>query len=137
MGHQPNILDGPQTKYYRSEVLVREEQNELGNWRKARGRDNQPWTGIALSGGGIRSATFCLGVLQALANKDRLKHFDYISTVSGGGYTGCSLQWWWCRQHRPISGPKNKPDAFGWSRTRARYRQKQLSVWHQRTWSDG
>src|SRR5262245_7660408 len=40
-------------------------------------------TGIALSGGGIRSATFCLGVLQALAKADLLKRFDYLSTVSG------------------------------------------------------
>jgi hypothetical protein len=100
MGHQPNIIKD-------SEDLVREEQRELGNWRKARGRENQPWTGIALSGGGIRSATFCLGVLQALANKDRLKHFDYISTVSGGGYTGCSLQWWWCHQQRPNKTPSH------------------------------
>jgi predicted acylesterase/phospholipase RssA len=47
-------------------------------------RDDQ-LTGIALSGGGIRSATFCLGVLQALAKENLLKRFDYLSTVSGGG----------------------------------------------------
>ena len=45
--------------------------------------------GIALSGGGIRSATFALGVLQALAHHDLLRRFDYLSTVSGGGYLGC------------------------------------------------
>jgi len=44
--------------------------------------------GIALSGGGIRSATFCLGVLQALAKKNRLRQVDLMSTVSGGGYIG-------------------------------------------------
>jgi choline dehydrogenase-like flavoprotein len=44
--------------------------------------------GLALSGGGIRSATFCLGVLQALARKDRLREVDFLSTVSGGGYIG-------------------------------------------------
>ncbi len=44
--------------------------------------------GLALSGGGIRSATFSLGVLQALAAAGLLRRFDYISTVSGGGYTG-------------------------------------------------
>lgn len=47
--------------------------------------------GLALSGGGIRSATFNLGVLQALAQLDLLKHFDYMATVSGGGYIG---GWW-------------------------------------------
>jgi hypothetical protein len=70
--------------------------------------------GLALSGGGIRSATFCLGVLQALAKAPfnppaeksgllpkaleassppdfrwpLLARFDFLSTVSGGGYTG-------------------------------------------------
>ncbi len=47
-----------------------------------------PRAGLALSGGGIRSATISLGVLQALARRGRLESFDYLSTVSGGGYTG-------------------------------------------------
>ena len=42
--------------------------------------------GVALSGGGVRSATFCLGVFQALANLKLLGEIDYISSVSGGGY---------------------------------------------------
>jgi hypothetical protein len=40
--------------------------------------------GLALSGGGIRSATFCLGALQGFADLGLLKRFDYFSTVSGG-----------------------------------------------------
>jgi uncharacterized membrane protein YkvI len=44
--------------------------------------------GLALSGGGIRSATFCLGVVQVLAERGLIKDVDYISTVSGGGYVG-------------------------------------------------
>ena len=47
--------------------------------------------GLALSGGGIRSATFSLGVLQALAANGLLRHVDYLSTVSGGGYIGAFL----------------------------------------------
>jgi hypothetical protein len=47
--------------------------------------------GMALSGGGIRSATFCLGVAQVLAEKKLLSQFDYVSTVSGGGYFGSFL----------------------------------------------
>jgi hypothetical protein len=47
--------------------------------------------GLALSGGGIRSASICLGVLQALNDRDLMKRVDYLSTVSGGGYIGCSL----------------------------------------------
>ena len=51
------------------------------------GRDRGT-VGLALSSGGIRSATFSLGFLQALADAGLLRRFDYVSTVSGGGYTG-------------------------------------------------
>ncbi|KWV60465.1 hypothetical protein AS156_29235 [Bradyrhizobium macuxiense] len=47
--------------------------------------------GIALSGGGIRSASFCLGVLQALNAAEPIQRFHYLSTVSGGGYIGTSM----------------------------------------------
>jgi hypothetical protein len=47
--------------------------------------------GLAFSGGGIRSATFNLGVTQALAERGLLPHVDYLSTVSGGGYIGTWL----------------------------------------------
>jgi len=50
--------------------------------------------GLALSGGGIRSATFSLGVLQALARANKLTCIDYLSTVSGGGYIGSWLTAW-------------------------------------------
>ena len=48
-------------------------------------------TALAFSGGGIRSATFSLGILQALAKNRMLHSFDYLSTVSGGGYIGAWL----------------------------------------------
>jgi hypothetical protein len=51
-------------------------------------------TALCLSGGGIRSATFGLGVLQGLAKRDLLGEFDYLSTVSGGGYIGSWLSSW-------------------------------------------
>jgi len=54
--------------------------------------------GLAFSGGGIRSATFCLGVLQALHELKLLRIFDYLSTVSGGGYLG---GWWSAWLSRP------------------------------------
>ena len=47
--------------------------------------------GLALSGGGIRSATFALGAVQALAQRGWLPRLDYLSTVSGGGYLGSWL----------------------------------------------
>ena len=50
-----------------------------------------PQVGLALSGGGIRSATFSLGFVQALARSGVLPRVDYLSTVSGGGYIGAFL----------------------------------------------
>ena len=50
--------------------------------------------GLAFSGGGIRSATFNLGILQALASLKVLTRFDYLSTVSGGGYIAGWLAAW-------------------------------------------
>src|ERR1700691_4121906 len=55
-------------------------------------------TGLAFSGGGIRSATFNLGVLQALAELKLLHRLDYLSTVSGGGYIGAWLEAWILRR---------------------------------------
>jgi Patatin-like phospholipase len=49
-------------------------------------KDGNELSALCLSGGGIRSATFNLGVLQALAAFKLLGKFDYLSTVSGGGY---------------------------------------------------
>jgi Patatin-like phospholipase len=49
---------------------------------------------LCLSGGGIRSAAFSLGVLQVLAHRGLLTQFQYLSTVSGGGYIGGWLSRW-------------------------------------------
>lgn len=72
--------------------------------------------GMAFSGGGIRSATFCLGVLQALARlklpekgktaairKPLTEWIDYLSTVSGGGYIG---SWYAANRQREQQGVK-------------------------------
>jgi hypothetical protein len=57
--------------------------------------------GLALSGGGIRSATFNLGILQGLAEHNLIRHIDYLSTVSGGGYIG---SWFHGLIHRKYKG---------------------------------
>ena len=51
-------------------------------------------TALCLSGGGIRSATFALGLVQGLASRGLLGDFHYLSTVSGGGYLGSWLSAW-------------------------------------------
>ncbi len=50
--------------------------------------------GLAFSGGGIRSATFNLGLLQGIARYKMLHAIDYLSTVSGGGYIGSWFHAW-------------------------------------------
>ena len=69
--------------------------------------------GLALSGGGIRSATFNLGVLQALAALGRLKHVDYLSTVSGGGYIGSWLVLWIRRISQTSARGPDRATSFG------------------------
>jgi hypothetical protein len=61
-----------------------------------------PLAALCLSGGGIRSAAFALGVLQALSRFDALPLFHYLSTVSGGGYIGSWLTAW--RHHAANAG---------------------------------
>jgi len=70
----------------------------------ARGKGGPPRTALCISGGGIRSATFGLGVLQGLARLELLDHFDYLSTVSGGGYVGAWLTSWIHRHPRGTPG---------------------------------
>jgi predicted acylesterase/phospholipase RssA len=73
--------------------VLQDELTQIAESRRARGVNSSRPTadnliGLAFSGGGIRSATFNLGVLQALAENQLLHKFDYLSTVSGGGYVG-------------------------------------------------
>jgi patatin-like phospholipase len=86
----PQYINGDQPAEI--EQMIADEKATIA---ASRNRTGVNWSGIALSGGGIRSAIFCLGALQALAEKDTLKNFDYISSVSGGGFISSSLQWFW------------------------------------------
>src|SRR5262245_39197384 len=79
-----------------SNRVIQCEEPYVAEWRKA-AADGRPahhvantLSGLALSGGGIRSATFALGVTQAFAARGLMQRFDYLSTVSGGGYLGSS-----------------------------------------------
>lgn len=70
---------------------LREAEKELFERCKSREPGGRPEVGLALSGGGIRSATFSFGVIQALARKKTLERIHVLSTVSGGAYTGSLL----------------------------------------------
>ena len=76
-------------------------------------------TALCISGGGIRSASFALGVIQGLAKlgtdakNSVLNQIDYLSTVSGGGYVGSWLSGWATRKgsmEAVIDELRKKPD---------------------------
>lgn len=69
------------------------EKERIRAHRKTRKDTSDRLAGLAISGGGIRSASFGMGVLQALNKNGLLKCLDYLSTVSGGSYIGSSLTW--------------------------------------------
>jgi hypothetical protein len=73
-------------------AAARKEESDQG-WSKRVQTGEHPHNliGLALSGGGIRSATFNLGVLQGLQEFDLLRWIDYLSSVSGGGFIGSWL----------------------------------------------
>jgi hypothetical protein len=61
---------------------------------------------LCLSGGGIRSATFGLGLIQGIARHGMLAHFDYLSSVSGGGYLASWLTAWIHRERLRLDDPQ-------------------------------
>ncbi len=75
----------------RLQIARRREKQSYSGGQEVGDVAPQDCVGLALSGGGIRSATFCLGFLQELHKLKLLRIFDYLSTVSGGGYVA---GWW-------------------------------------------
>lgn len=86
---------------------VADDPGSLARLNRAAFEDGR--SALCLSGGGIRSASFAVGVLQALGHRGLLKGFDYLSTVSGGGFAGAWLSAWLHRASRATSD--NVPDA--------------------------
>jgi hypothetical protein len=97
----PSDDRGPRTPDAHASIdeVITAESARILRQRKVRGYEEQGARrlGLAFSGGGIRSAAFALGVLQALNRHRQLQKFDYLSTVSGGGYIGSSLTWAYTR----------------------------------------
>ena len=119
---------------------------------------------LCLSGGGIRSAAFSFGVIQALAMNPRqpgggrvtepedslLSRFHYLSTVSGGGYAGGWLSAWLTHQYRHGGGdwsaiwksvagerptPEEEPRQFAWLRTYSNYLTPKLGLASADAWA--
>ncbi len=102
---------------------------------------------LCLSGGGIRSATFALGVLQGLAHHNLLNNFHYLSTVSGGGYIGSWLSSWISHHRNGIQGVSEElqqrgeskmdpePPAIRHLRAYSNYLTPQLGLFSGDTWA--
>ena len=112
----------PDGKKFHSEATDKEEPGEIAHSQNSfyQSLNRLERAALCLSGGGIRSAAFSLGVIQALATHPRprpnelasdvperaainvvaqaqdslLAKFHYLSTVSGGGYIGSWLSSW-------------------------------------------
>lgn len=105
-------------------VQARRDALLSGNGNTSGSAPGQDAIGLALSGGGIRSATFSLGVAQVFAKKGLLKEVDLLSTVSGGGYTGCFLtqRLGGGEAYSTVAGPHGPdPDPVSYVRLHARF----------------
>lgn len=76
------------------EFMLAELRHAIHAKVKADKKKLKPFAAVCFSGGGIRSATFNLGIIQGLAKHNLLDKFHYLSTVSGGGYIGSWLSAW-------------------------------------------
>jgi hypothetical protein len=118
---------------------------------------------LCLSGGGIRSASFALGVIEALAVHPRpastaaqgekqaeseknsyLSQFNYLSTVSGGGYIGSWLSAWiaragyaevWKKLVGRRAHPDEEPGEIAWLRAYSNYLTPKLGLFSADTWT--
>jgi len=108
--------------------------------------EKKPLSALCISGGGIRSATFALGAIQELAEQQLLEDFDYLSTVSGGGYIGGWLTGWkhragglaqiipfLRRKSAPI--PSGEPDPIQHLREYNKYLAPKLGLFSADTWT--
>jgi hypothetical protein len=103
--------------------------------RIRRNRRTRNLVGLSFSGGGIRSATFNLGVLQGLQELDLLRQIDYLSTVSGGGFIGSWLVANVCRTRHWLGRLMNWEDSIDHLRRYSNYLAPRLGMFSADTWS--
>jgi hypothetical protein len=142
------LVEYPPTKW-----LLEQELAARGEWQDDHPSEDVYFlaeslnlTGICFSGGGIRSATFNLGVLQGLAALDKLGSFDYLSTVSGGGYIHQFLASWVSRDKldkverllQPLPSKHAErtlwPEPLRWLRRYSNYLTPQVGLFTADTW---
>ncbi len=152
--HKLQQLAAVRTHYTPSKWLLEQEMTARGIWDSGKAEDvyttvaRKGLTGVCFSGGGIRSATFNLGVTQGLAQLGLLPHVDYLSSVSGGGYIHEFLAAWILRHPRGRDGvieelvpqaepgclPRS-PEPIKWLRRYASYLTPARGVFSTDTWT--
>ena len=77
---------------------ARSERNRTFEWpyNHPSRRHGEPGLCVAFSGGGLRSASFAIGVLDGLGERHVLREIDRASSVSGGGY---ALSWYFAHHY--------------------------------------
>lgn len=108
-GHVEGLLDSTEwTKALASsnaDILVTQFKEEW-KYNRAGQTTEPPQLGLALSGGGMRSATFSIGVMHGLSDMGLMDRLDLMSSVSGGGYAAS----WYYVQNTPT--PENQSELF-------------------------
>jgi hypothetical protein len=129
----PTASTTPSTERRYSEQV---HQDELAFIRR-RSKDARAdrLTGLAISGGGIRSATFALGILETLKERNLLPQFHYLSTVSGGGYIGAWLSANCYRTRRWLEATADWSNSIAHLRRYSNYLSPQLGFFSADTWS--
>jgi len=145
-------------EYPPSKWLLEREMEARGVWPGPNHKPNSPFPdvyqkaldanlkGVCFSGGGIRSATFNLGVLQAIAAQGKLGKIDYLSTVSGGGYIHLFLASWIHRKKLahvqtqlhplPADSPRTaSPEPIRWLRRYSNYLTPSKGLFTADTWA--
>jgi hypothetical protein len=107
------------------------------SWSKRIRTGEQPRNliGLAFSGGGIRSATFNLGVLQGLQEFDVLRSIDFLSSVSGGGFIGAWLVANVCRTSHWLGSHMNWEESITHLRRYSNYLSPRTGVLSTDTWT--
>jgi hypothetical protein len=158
---EANAIDGDRKK--RDGKQAEDIAADVGGAALYRALHERNFAALCLSGGGIRSASFALGVIEALAvhprqaskpdegekqsesaKKSFLAQFDYLSTVSGGGYIGSWLSAWVARAGYPevwrkLNGKRHHPDEepgeIAWLRAYSNYLTPKLGLFSADTWT--
>lgn len=145
-GARPVLPDRP-AQGLSGEAAQEAERNRLIALYGAIHRLTPKRAALCFSGGGIRSATVALGVLQSLARVGLLQKFDFLSTVSGGGYIGSWLSAWIYRHPhgtagvcdqltaRPASSAAPEPPPIAWLRSYSNYLSPKLGWLSADSWT--